>query len=173
LDQGVGIQAITGAVDRANHVIRLTDLSQLRIRLPTNLIPLIYPLAGQALAIGKHKFRLGVPQTCLLQPFRNLYARIVVIKGYQEAEGFLQAAQRQLDQLGLQGKLQLATRADGINRRKTIKVNRYTVSGFGLEVFDLSDEDSIKLQILGLGGKRKMGCGIFVPKRRSTHAATP
>jgi CRISPR-associated endonuclease/helicase Cas3 len=35
--------------------------------------------------------------------------------------------------------------------------------GFGLKVRDLCDDDSIKLQERGLGGKRRMGCGIFVP----------
>jgi CRISPR-associated protein Cas6 len=43
-------------------------------------------------------------------------------------------------------------------------VRQYVVVGFGVEVTGLSDEDSIKLQICGLGGKRKMGCGIFVPQ---------
>ncbi|MFM8300877.1 MAG: type I-MYXAN CRISPR-associated protein Cas6/Cmx6 [Microcystis aeruginosa] len=38
--------------------------------------------------------------------------------------------------------------------------------GFALAIFDLSEEDSIKLQIHGLGGKRRMGCGVFVPLGR-------
>jgi len=29
----------------------------------------------------------------------------------------------------------------------------------------LSETDSIKLQILGLGGKHRMGCGVFIPMR--------
>ncbi|MCA6558614.1 MAG: type I-MYXAN CRISPR-associated protein Cas6/Cmx6, partial [Pseudanabaena sp. M114S2SP2A07QC] len=32
-------------------------------------------------------------------------------------------------------------------------------------VSGLSEEDSIKLQIFGLGGKRRMGCGVFVPMK--------
>jgi CRISPR-associated endonuclease/helicase Cas3 len=35
------------------------------------------------------------------------------------------------------------------------------VVGFSLIASDLSDEDSIKLQQFGLGGKHRMGCGIF------------
>jgi CRISPR-associated protein Cas6 len=171
--QGVlGIQAITGDVCRELGSIQLTESSQLRIRLPAAQIPLIYSLAGQKLTIGKHQIRLGIPQTYLLKPCRNLYARIVVIKGYQEAEDFLQAAQRQLDQLEIQGKLRIAVRTNGTVKRKTIKIARYVVSGFGLEVSGLSDEDSLKLQIVGIGGKRKMGCGIFVPIRGTTDAST-
>lgn len=171
--QGViGIQAITGDICKETGLIQLTELSQLRIRLPEAQIPLIYSLAGHKLTIGKHPIRLGIPQTYLLRPCHNLYARIVVIKGYQETEDFLQVAQRQLDQLEIQGKLRIAVRTNGTVKRKTIKIASYTVSGFGLEISDLSDEDSMKLQIIGIGGKRKMGCGIFVPMRGAIDAST-
>lgn len=35
--------------------------------------------------------------------------------------------------------------------------------GFGLTVTNLNQIDSLTLQQEGLGGKRKMGCGMFVP----------
>jgi len=35
--------------------------------------------------------------------------------------------------------------------------------GYAVRVSGLSDEDSLKLQERGLGGKRRMGCGVFVP----------
>jgi CRISPR-associated protein Cas6 len=60
----------------------------------------------------------------------------------------LEAARRQLD-------------AEGNPCRKVIKIKTYSVVGFSLVVTDLSDEDSLKLQIFGLGGKHHMGCGIF------------
>ncbi|BAW98007.1 hypothetical protein NIES970_29700 (plasmid) [[Synechococcus] sp. NIES-970] len=37
--------------------------------------------------------------------------------------------------------------------------------GFGVTVEGLSDEDSIKLQCLGLGGRGHFGCGWFYPKK--------
>jgi hypothetical protein len=46
---------------------------------------------------------LGIPQIYLLQPVENLRSRIVVIKGYEQPETFLAAAQRQLEKLGIQG----------------------------------------------------------------------
>jgi CRISPR-associated protein Cas6 len=87
---------------------------------------------------------------------------LVVIKGYQEPESFLEAAQRQLEQLGIEGNLRILTKADGTPKRKTLKIKRFTVVGFGLEVTRLSDEDSLMLQRNGIGGRSKMGCGVFV-----------
>jgi len=39
----------------------------------------------------------------------------------------------------------------------------FPLIGYGVEVTDLSESDSIKLQQQGIGGKRKMMCGVFVP----------
>jgi len=92
-----------------------------------------------------------------------LRARIVNIKGFQEPEPFLEAIKRQLGELGIQGTVAIPMNAEGKPDRKAIKIKQFSVVGFGLEVMDLSEEDSLKLQIHGLGGKRRMGCGIFVP----------
>jgi CRISPR-associated protein Cas6 len=145
--------------------IYLTEKSRLRIRIPGDMVPAVYPLAGKALTIGNHLIRLGIPQIFVLQPSSRLRSRIVVIKGFQEPEPFLLAAQRQIEALGIQGRVWIPMNADREADRKTIKIKKYTVVGFGLEVADLSDEDSIRLQIAGCGGKRRMGCGVFVPTR--------
>jgi hypothetical protein len=50
---------------------------------------------------------------------------LVFIKGYQEPESFLEAAQRQLEQLSIQGNLRILTKADGTPKRKSIKVKRF------------------------------------------------
>ncbi len=132
---------------------------------------MVYPLANQQLAIGKHQIRLGIPEITFLTPYKELYSRITVIKGYQDVTTFLQAAQRQLDKLGIDGRPRVAVRQDGSFKRKTIKIGRYMITGFGLEIENLSEGDSIKLQTYGLGGKQKMGCGIFLPMRRKGSAA--
>src|SRR5687767_2504244 len=54
--------------------------SRLRLRLPTDAIPLALPLAGKAVVLGDHRIRLGVPQIRALIPAPNLVARLVVIK---------------------------------------------------------------------------------------------
>lgn len=160
--EGISIQTITGIPDRQGKIY-LTNKSRLRIRLPGDYVPLVYSLAGKQLTIGVHSIRLHIPQIFTLQPASSLRARIVTIKGFQEPEAFLEAAKRQLDALEIRGITTIPLNARGETDRKVIKIKRYSVVGFGLEVTNLNDEDSIKLQIQGLGGKRKMGAGIFVP----------
>lgn len=145
--------------------IYVTDRSRLRIRVPGDMVPVVYPLAGKAFTIGKHLIRLGIPQIFMLRPASRLRSRIVVIKGFQEPEPFLSAAKRQLEALNIKGRVWIPMNDKGEPDRKTIKIKKYTIVGFGLEVADLNDEDSLKLQIAGCGGKRRMGCGVFVPLR--------
>ncbi len=161
---GLSILTIAGIPDKQGQIF-LTERSHLRIRLPYECMPTIYHLAGKRLTIGGHSIQLGIPQIFMLRPAERLRARIVIIKNYQEPESFLQAAKLQLADLGVMGEVILPLNTEGKADRKTIKIKTYTVVGFGLEVSGLSEEDSIKLQVSGLGGKHRMGCGVFMPMK--------
>jgi CRISPR-associated protein Cas6 len=163
---GVSILTITGIPDRKGKIF-LTERSHLRIRLPYDCVPIVYHLAGKQLSIGSHSIRLGIPQIFMLRPGSRLRARIVTIKNHQEPESFLEAARLQLAALGVVGEAIVPLDVEGKPARKTIKIKTYSVVGFGLEVSGLSEEDSIKLQISGLGGKHRMGCGLFVPMKEA------
>lgn len=162
---GLSIETITGIPDKQGK-IALTNQSRLRIRVSSDRVHLVCALAGKRLEIGGHEIWLHIPQILPLQPASALRSRIVTIKGYQEPEPFLAAARRQLEQLGIQANLAIAMNSQGEIDRKTIKIKRYYVVGFGLVTTELTEEDSLKLQVIGLGGKRRMGCGVFVPLRR-------
>lgn len=162
--EGISIQTIAGQPDKAGK-IHFSNRSHLRIRLPYDptKIALVLPLAGQKLKIGSHEIELGIPQIHPLYPLDKLRSRIVTIKKFQEPEPFKQAAQRQLDSLSIAGTLILPLNDQGEPYRKAIKIKTYSVVGFSLIVTDLNPEDSLKLQQVGLGGKHRMGCGIFTP----------
>lgn len=161
---GVSILTIAGIPDRQGKIF-LTERSHLRIRMPYECMPMVYHLAGKQLTIGSHSIRLGIPQIFMLRPAEHLRARIVTIKNHQEPKSFLEAAKLQLGALGIVGEAIVPLDVEGKPARKTIKIKTYSVVGFGLEVSGLSEEDSIKLQISGLGGKHRMGCGVFVPMK--------
>lgn len=143
--------------------ITITKQSCFKIRVPVSKIPLVYPLAGKRVSIGKHEIQLGIPEISVLRPALVLRSRIVVIKGYTEPEEFQKAAQRQLEQIGIIGQVTIPLDYKRLPSRKTIKIKQHSIIGFTAEVANLSPEDSVKLQVYGLGGKRRMGCGIFVP----------
>ena len=155
----IGILTIPGLGDRQGKIL-LTSQSRCKIRLPVSLIPLVYPLAGKKLLLGKHEIKLGIPQILCLEAADKLKARIVTIKGYKEPEPFIEAAKRQLQQLGIVGEISIPLNKEGKPSRKTVKIKQ-TVVGFTTEVWGLSEEDSLKLQVRGIGGRRHLGCGIF------------
>jgi CRISPR-associated protein Cas6 len=164
--EGLSILTIAGIPDRKGKIF-LTERSHLRIRLPYDCMPMVYHLAGRQLTIGSHSIRLAIPQIFMLRPGSRLRARIVTIKNHQEPESFLEAARGQLAALGVVGEAIIPLDLEGKPARKTIKIKTYSVVGFGLEVSNLSEEDSIKLQISGLGGKHRMGCGVFIPMKEA------
>jgi len=166
--EGVSILTIPGQPDGQGK-IHLGQSSKLKIRLPyePEKISTVLPLAGQTLSIGNHTIQLDIPQIFPLRPVDKLRCRIVTIKKFQEPEPFKEAAQRQLDALGIGGNLILPLNENGEPSRKAIKIKSYSVVGFSLIVTDLNEENSIKLQQVGIGGKRRMGCGVFTPFPRA------
>lgn len=158
----IGILSIPGIPDQEGKIF-LTKQSHLRIRVPINKIPLVYPLAGKTIKVGIHEIKIGIPNIYVVKPSSTLKARIVIIKGYLNPDEFLEAVQRQLDALEIKGKISIPFNQEGKPSRKTMKIKRFTVVGFTTEVSELSDEDSLKLQYFGIGGKRHIGAGIFLP----------
>jgi CRISPR-associated protein Cas6 len=49
--------------------------------------------------------------------------------------------------------------------RRTLEIAGRTVVGYAVEVSGLTAEESIILQENGIGGRRRFGCGIFIPAR--------
>jgi CRISPR-associated protein Cas6 len=160
--EGVSISTISGEPDRQGKIY-LAKSAQLKIRLPyeADKIAQILPLAGQTLKIGTHSIQLSIPQIFPLRPFDKLRSRIVTIKKFQDPEPFLEAVQRQMDALEIQGNASIPLDEAGLPLRKAIKIKKFSVVGFSVVVTDLSDDDSLKLQAHGLGGKHRMGCGVF------------
>lgn len=158
----IGILTVAGIGDRQGKIF-LTQQSHLRIRLPIEAIPSVYGVAGKRLRIGTHEIQLGIPEIFTLKPSSSLKARIVTIKGYLEPDEFEQAARIQLERLGIAGQLAILKDKTGMPVRKVLKIKRHTIVGFSTVVQGLGDEDSIRLQQLGLGGRRRMGCGFFLP----------
>jgi CRISPR-associated protein Cas6 len=158
----ISILTAAGLGDREGKIL-LNEHSHFRIRVPVTKIPLVYAIAGKRLRLGTHEVELGIPTIQTLKPCPYLRSRIITIKGYEEPKSFLEAAKRQLEALEVQGELSIPCDRNGNPARKTIKIKRFTVVGFTVEVIRLSEEDSLKLQVHGLGGKHHMGCGIFIP----------
>lgn len=148
-------------------LLDLSTPSELRVRLPAEKLPEILILAGASLDVREHRIRLGVPRVVALEPAPAVTARLLVIKPHMESETFLPAARRKLEELGVSGEIALTAfdrgPRTGEPRRRVVRIRGKAVVGYGVIVTQLSAEHSILLQTHGLGGRRKMGCGFFLP----------
>lgn len=174
----LGIHPINGQYC-GNRMLELTAHSRLRLRIPAQAIPELLLLTGKGLELDGKTIAIGVPTIRELQPSPRLYSRLVTIKGYLTEEEFLVAAQEQLTQLKIKGEAYLVERfheqslegksqsldEKGKYIRRTLTVADHEIVGFALRVDKLTAEESLDLQIYGLGGRRKMGCGIFISER--------
>lgn len=159
----LGIELISG-FPSAQGVITLPDRgATLRLRIPAEHYRDVLPLAGKRLDIGGQQIRLGLPVARPLEPAPSLYARVVTIKKFTEPAPFLEAVNRQLDSLGVKGTAELPRDEQGRYRRRIVTIQGKSVVGFSVAVHHLNDDDSLKLQSFGIGGRRAMGCGIFNP----------
>lgn len=162
-----------------NRQIQLTEKSRLAVRVPDGEITSLLKLAGKSLRIGASSIRVGVPQVFGLTPATSLRSRLVTIKvkdvlaAALTPELFLEAARRALDKLGVSTDAEIAipTRlsnspeATPIPQRRTLRVRDVEIVGYELIIQGLTAEESITVQEQGLGGKRHMGCGVFVAAR--------
>jgi CRISPR-associated protein Cas6 len=131
---------------------------ELCLRVEPAEIPRVLPLSGKHLDIEGHAAKAGAASVRALAPAHALAARIVVIKGFTEAEPFRAAVERQLSSLGVRARVE-------IGRRRVLNVAGDTVVGFQTTLHELDDEGSLKVQSAGVGGRQRMGCGVFVPVR--------
>ncbi len=152
-----------------NGKLELSSTSRLRMRTVAESIPQYLALAGRQLELAGETLRLGVPRVSLPTSPSLLTARLVTIKGFVDPDALLAAAVRQLTATGIQASLSLAHFESGPRagepRRRVLRIRDRRIVGFTLLADGLSPDDSLRLQIAGLGGRRKLGCGIFVPVR--------
>jgi CRISPR-associated endonuclease/helicase Cas3 len=144
---------------RGDGTTHLDPHGKLRMRLPQEHVALLLKLAGKQLQLNDQTIRLGAPEIRLLEPSAALYARIVTIKGFTEAEPFTDAVCRKLNERAMRGEIV-------VGPRRVLQVGNHTIVGFGLALHELSDGASMQLQEQGLGGRRRMGCGYFNPITR-------
>lgn len=139
-------------------LLALSAISHLKLRIPADKLPHYLSLSGKSIGVDGHAVRLGVPNPYLLKPKTAIYSHLVTTKNGNDEERFKAEIGTQLDALNIRGKLT-------IGRRRTFTLHGKQIVGYSVLVSELSAEESLTLQEKGLGGRRKMGCGVFVGLR--------
>jgi len=152
--------------------LALRNPASLLLRLPAERIPDVLPLSGRTIEVAGARLTLGAPKVSALVPASSLDARLVILKltgaprrENQElgrrsldsgafAERYSAELTRQLAELDIPSMLELCG-------RRSMTVGGKRIIGYSVRVSALSAAQSLALQTNGLGGKRRMGCGIF------------
>ena len=146
--------------------------ARLGLRLPSDLLPRSLKLAGKSLDLDGCKLRVGVSETRALVPAATLHCRIATTKNGDDSARFDAEIARQLAALGIRGKVLRVPEGSGGRdgrdpSRRIVRIKNKRIVGYSVLATELTAEESILLQERGLGGRRRMGCGVFVPNRYS------
>ena len=149
----IGVLPLRSSV--SNLGMMLSKRTKLTLRLPTTLSDSVTAsLTGQLLDMNGSTIRLGTSKIRPIQPFPTIHAQMVV--GATDEVLFMGDINMQLKELGVSGNLICG-------KRHTLTSKQQHLNGFSLVIHDLKPEASLKLQYAGLGGSRRLGCGIFIP----------
>lgn len=132
----------------------ISPWSEIVLRLPVDRVRDYLGLAGKSLQVREDRLLVGVPHARALQPRPALYAAMVTTRNGHDLKRFAAELTRQLTALNID-------RLPTIGRRKTFQIHGKQVVGYEVLVTELSAPEAITLQEVGLGGRRKMGCGFF------------
>jgi CRISPR-associated protein Cas6 len=152
---GVGLHFIRGTYVGPGR-LTLDARARFGVRISASRVAAFLPLAGKQLQLHGNAIRVGIPRPRALTPATDLYAHLVTTRNGQDERRFDAEIARQLDELSVGGSV---VRGE----RRVITVRDRKIVCHGLTVRGLSEYASIRLQEAGVGGRRKMGCGVFLP----------
>ena len=170
------LSSIAG-VPNQDKIIYLNHLSRLRLRCPAEQVQKWYRLLqNTVLDVRGHLIRLVQPRLTLLEPNEILKARLVTFKleavdHHEVPLYFLESCKKGLEHLEIKAQAFIDSNADGDLARRAIKIKDKYIVGYGIVVEGLNAEDSIKLQCIGLGGRKHFGCGWFYPAKEISDVA--
>jgi CRISPR-associated protein Cas6 len=167
-EEQAGIHLIHGAAsgngwyrpaETANALLHLSRRARMRLRLPRHRIDDARELTGKTLDINGHMLAVGKSEVLRLNALPTLFSRYVITREAVAEEEFLEQTLAGLKALDIDCRKMLC----GITH--TFGFPEGPVFTRSLMVAELTPEHSIRLQQVGLGGGRKIGCGLFIPHK--------
>ncbi len=161
---GIAVHSIRGH-QIGSRQLQLAEHSRLVIRTTAERIPALIQLAGKQLKVVEADVRVGVPQVLGLVPATALRSRLVTTKNGADVERFQTELLRQLAALNVSTETIMT-----VTNRRTLRIRDKEIVGHEVILDGLTAEESIAVQETGHGGRRPMGCGVFVTSPRTQGA---
>lgn len=151
-----GIHAIRGAPAN-DDILLLTQRASLVLRLPEARLADAQSLSGRQLDLDGHMLQIGSARQRPLQAFATLYSHLVCTGNDDELD-FLDDVAAQLEQISVACKFMCG-------KQRALRTEQTMIRGYSLMLYGLGADQSVLLQQTGVGGHRKLGCGLFVPHK--------
>ena len=145
--------------DPETEVLCLSHRTKMTIRLPATRLDDIRILTGKTLDISGHQLTVGNYTTKKLSKLTTIFARYMDTKGTEDDNQFLESMADQLLDMDIKVKKMLSGK---LMRHKTDLGVLLTRK---LMISDLDVQQSVLLQERGLGDKKLLGMGIFMPHK--------
>lgn len=151
-----GIHPIQGADNGAGELI-LNHRTKLVVRIPAERANDLLALEGQTISVAGNTLTIGAGKAKALPRHTPLYAHCVTTGSANETD-FARDIMRLLDELGIETRFICG-------RQQIITTDAGRVAGYSLMLHGLPIEHAIRVQQIGIGSNRKLGCGIFIPHK--------
>ena len=136
--------------------------TRLALRVPRERAADAGALAGTELSVAGHRLRVGAAQPRELQHHATLFAHVVA--GAEDELPFMQAVNAELERLGVQCR-------PICGLRHLLEGGR--LAGYSLMLDGLSPQHSLTMLEAGVGGHRRLGCGLFVGHKSAAAVGAP
>ena len=150
-----GIHPLRGP--RVTEGVLLPRRAKLVLRVPSARLGDAATLSGARLEVGGESLTVGHAHERPLAPFPTLHARLVAT-GAEDETAF------EHDLTGRLEALAVPARAV-IGRRTTLAAENGSITGYAVALHGLTPEQSLRVQDVGVGAGRLLGCGLFVPHK--------
>lgn len=154
-----GPESGNGWVRSEKEEIFLSKRTRLVLRISRSDANKAKELEGENINVLGNNIKIGKSNTKTFLVVRDLICRCVLCDKEQDEEDFLLDIKKELFTHGVPIKKAICGKAKSITINGK---NRFTRS---LMIADLSKENSILLQDIGIGDGRIFGCGIFLPHK--------
>lgn len=146
--------------DTTNQMLLPSRRTRMSLRIPKHRLQDTQILTGKTLNVDGYPLILGDAKEKTLVNSSVIFARYVLSDANEEEPVFLQRMAKEIHDIAdFKVKKMMCGKSNTINTPQGPLHTRH------LMVADLDNDPSIRLQQYGLGGGRKLGCGLFMPHK--------
>lgn len=140
-------------------LLQLSRRAKLALRLPRERLGDAAVLVGRTLDIAGWPLRIDALAERPLSRITTLFSRCVILGDTEDETAFLAAAAAELEALGIRAERLVCGRVTPLaTPARSHRARSLMLAG-------LTPDGSLRLQQVGLGTERKLGCGLFIPHK--------